>query len=542
MKTLLLPLLLCAAPALSADAIDDLIENGREKLATGDVDAALEFFNQADGLEKGALRSRMWVLRAHFEKGEQIFDAFDEVDKLASNGKGADIDYLYGMGSYFKAKLFVSQGVTDSSVTFAFADAQSYLSKATDANGEKFYDAWFPLAESCWLNSDLDSAAAAAAQAIQVRPKDPAMEFLAGEIALSQGTALNASDAKAAKGKFESAASYFETALGKIKDKKKLNVMAARTLSKLGDCHAWLGDTEAASESYSSSMGLDPGPFNYSASWNTLGLEGFIAMCEAGAKSYESHYGANNSGDATLLWWLGSAYFSAAEHEKCEATYERVVQKWPAFTNSWFYIGMSRYFQEDYDGTVDAWHENWKADATDLVRSFQGNYELNLQILSFVLAKCAEKGQPPGREPAYNVKAAFLAEVRCAIDAENWVHWNDWGLFGRDGGQFLFNRNEKPEDRRVAMKLFEDSWAAYQRAMEMAPDKPHLKNDGAVLLHYYLEREYDKAIELYDAAFAQASELLESGQEWSEEDRNLLETAKRDARNNKALLLKKMEK
>ena len=112
--------------------------------------------------------------------------------------------------------------------------------------------------------------------------------------------------------------------------------------------------------------------------------------------------------------------------------------------------------------------------------------------------------------------------------------------FARDGGAFLARRNSKSADRETAVQLWEASWKAYQDAWKLAPDKPHLYNDGAVLLHYYLEREYDHAFELYDKAYEMASAQLEEGG-LSEEDRALVELAKRDSKDNAEKLRKKIE-
>ena len=537
---LLLPLLLAGMPGYAADHIDDLIAQGRAQLDKGDTVGALEFFDQADAEEDGALRTRMWVLRAHFEQGAQIMDAFDEVDALASKNEGPDLDYLYGMGSYFKAKKYMSEGVQDNTVRFAMGDAQGFLAKATSADAKKYYDAWYPLAEAAWMNQDPGAALLAVEQAVEVRPEDPAVRFLHGRILFSLYTATKAEDEEAAAKRLDASIVAFGDVLDLLGEPKHHAAMAAEALKQLAIAQQWKGETDAAIESYAASIGWDPNIHDYGTYWTSLELEGFIGMLEQAAANYTSNYGADNSGDATMLWWLGSAYHSASKYEECEATYLKVAEKWPAYTNSWFYVGISRYFREDYDGAIEAWHENWKADATDLVRSIQSNQQLYLDIVSFVIGKCAEKGQPPGRKGEYNVKAAFLAEVRCAVDGENWVFWNDWGLFARDGGAFLARRNSKPADKKTAQDLFEAAWSAYAEAMKLAPDKPHLYNDAAVILQYYLERDYDRAFELYDEAYALAAEQLEAGN-LSEEDRALAELAKRDSKNNSAALKKKIE-
>ncbi len=540
---LLLPLAGTPTPTLHvapSDAIDELIAEGRSKLDQGDPQGALEFFNQADAETHGELRTRMWVLRAHFEEGRQIMDAFDEVDRLSQENDSPDLDYLYGMGSYFKAKKYIAEGVKDNSVKFAYADAQSFLTKATRADARRYYDAWYPLADAAWMNQDLKTAGQAIEQAVEVRPKDPAVRFLQGRILFSQYTATKARDEKGAAAKLDASVSALRQAAELVTDPKRQATLLASIQRELGIALQWQGDVEGAQEAYAISMGWDPTLSNYQSLWTSLQLEPFIATLEKAEKLYAEHYGSKNPGDATMLWWLGSAYSSAGKYEESERTFLTVLDKWPAYTNSWFYIALSRYYREDYDGAIEAWHENWKASRSDLVNSINANAELNLKILSFVIGKCAEKGQGPRGQGEYNVKADFLCEVRCAAAPDNWKFWNDWGLFARDGGAFLAERNSKPEDRKTAFELYETSWKAYNEAIRLAPDKPHLYNDAAVVLHYYLERDYDQARELYEKAYAMAEKLLADGN-LSDEDRALAETARRDSKSNLAELEKKLE-
>ena len=112
LTTLLVSTLLSASPTLApASALevlqegqhaDDLIARGRALLDAGELDGALELFEQADAESKGTLSTRMWVLRVWFAQ-DRINDAFNQTDALAENNKGPDLDYLYGMGSFLKA-------------------------------------------------------------------------------------------------------------------------------------------------------------------------------------------------------------------------------------------------------------------------------------------------------------------------------------------------------------------------------------------------------------------------------------------------------
>ena len=90
---------------------------------------------------------------------------------------------------------------------------------------------------------------------------------------------------------------------------------------------------------------------------------------------------------------------------------------------------------------------------------------------------------------------------------------------------------ESPER---AQEYWLRSLAAYERAYSIAPDKPHLLNDRAVVMHYDIGEDIPGAKKLYEATCTQARELLAG--ELSEKDRRLASTALEDALANLAAL------
>ncbi len=546
---LLLPLCLSiipVAPGLQADTVDDLIRRGRAELDAGRVERALELFQQADAETGGGLASRVWVLRTMFEQGERLNDAFDAVDALSRDHAGPALDYLYGIGSYFKARKLESQGVRDNSVPYAYMDTVSFLSKTVEADAQRFYDAWYPLADAAYRGAKYELASDAVLQAIERRPKDPTRHHLAGLAAFRLYQKLGPTDEQAAQAQLEKSIASLRTArdLAGTPDKQDAGavVLVGDIQLDLGLALHFQGNMEQALECYSDSIGWNPGGFDYQKYWSSLGLEGFTTCLEAGARKYGERFGTEPVADATLLWWLGSAYCAAKRYQECEQTYLKVIQKWPAFANSWYYVGLSRYHRGEYEGAIQAWHENWKASPEDLVASLSGNAEFNTQILTWLIGECERRTRGDEEregEPGYLLRATFLCEVRCAVQKGNWEFWDNWGLFAREGGAFLESRG-KQQDREWSGKLYAQSLAAYEEALRLAPDKPHLYNDAAVILHYYLERDYERAMELYRQALAMATEQL-AGEGLSEEERDLVQTAKRDSKTNIARLERKLE-
>jgi len=551
LTTLLVSTLLSASPTFAPTSAlevlqegqhaDDLIARGRALLDAGELDGALELFEQADAESKGMLSTRMWVLRVWFAQ-DRINDAFNQTDALAENNKGPDLDYLYGMGSFLKAKKYIAENVPSNTTGFALQDAQTFLTKALAAAPDKYYDAWLPLAEAAWLNQDPASAAKAAEQAVKNNPS-PEPLFLQGRILFSHYQVLSANEETADQAGAALAASVaaFRSAIASVKPKPEEAGRLGDMYKNLGLALQYAEDAPGAEEAYAETLSWNPNTFDFGTYWGSLGPEAFTRVLSDGAARFTKRWGAKTSSDATLVWWLGYAQFSSGSHEEAEANFTSAVEKWPAYMNSYFYIGMARYHRADYAGASQAWREHWTRNPGDLVGMVNSNPDLYRNVIVYTQGKCAEQGQPPlGMKPALNLEAAFLGEVLCAVDASKSKYWNDLGLFSRDGGAYLRARDKKGDDSE-AQRLFERALVAYERALELAPDSPHLYNDQAVVLHYYLERDYETAMELYEKSNAMAVAQLESG-DLDKGEQGLVEIAKRDSADNIRKLKRKLER
>ena len=81
---------------------------------------------------------------------------------------------------------------------------------------------------------------------------------------------------------------------------------------------------------------------------------------------------------------------------------------------------------------------------------------------------------------------------------------------------------------------------AGERSLELDPKDPNFLNDTAVMLHYYLKREYDRVELLYTQSNARAIEEL-ARTDLSADDRAVREIAKRDSADNLRRLRKWQE-
>jgi tetratricopeptide (TPR) repeat protein len=75
--------------------------------------------------------------------------------------------------------------------------------------------------------------------------------------------------------------------------------------------------------------------------------------------------------------------------------------------------------------------------------------------------------------------------------------WSNLGFACRDLGAMV-----EREDKTEAMKLFEESFAAYKQAIVHSPDDARIQNDCGLMLVYHLHREPEFAVKQFEKAIA----------------------------------------
>ena len=139
-------------------------------------------------------------------------------------------------------------------------------------------------------------------------------------------------------------------------------------------------------------------------------------------------------------------------------------------------------------------------------------------------------GNQARTQPARNLEAAWLSELRAEVRPEDPTAWNDIGLFYRDAGDALI-RDRSEAKQRERFEHYEKSLAAYRRALELAPDDPAYLNDTAVVLHYCFEKDLEEAKRMYLRSTERAQEEL-ARTDLRPELREVYQIALRDSRNN----------
>lgn len=524
------------------DVVDDLLAAGQQKLIAGDIAGALEAFNQAHGHTQGAARTEVWVLRAQMESGRKN-DAMNRADMLEGKGElpAVDADYLRGTFAYLTAEELIAAGTRNANPMFHYQESREALGKALAAQPDAYPDAWRTLAWACRKADEGEAAEVAVRGALARLADDPRTNLLGAEVLVANHAAAVASEdeavASAAKERVHEGIGLAERAVKLFGDDRKAAPSIASAHLQRGVAALWLGDKELAAGAYAAAIESDPTQVDFGSLWNSFQDVDqrpgpFVALLADGAARFERRWGKATNADSTLLWWLGFGEFTLAKYEGAEQHFIAAVEKFPAYANSWWYAGMCRYYRQDYAGAAQHWRQNWASSAENLVATVTSNLGQNDPILAYVEGKLMEAGDA--------ATASFIAQVRCGASPTNDRVWNNLGLFCRDAGDNLKRSGKDGDDHKTVAEYYELANSAYERANELAPNKPYYLNDWAVILHYCLDRDHQRALEMYANATELAERMLKQGG-LSDEEKGLVEIALRDSKNNRAQLVRLLE-
>jgi tetratricopeptide (TPR) repeat protein len=134
------------------------------------------------------------------------------------------------------------------------------------------------------------------------------------------------------------------------------------------------------------------------------------------------------------------------------------------------------------------------------------------------------------------VDAGRLCAAQANAAPETTRYWNNVGLFYRDAGDELGRDRKEAADPETQQKYYEKALEGYERALALEPENPALLNDTAVVLHYCLERELERAGEMYKRSTEWAKIELARA-DLTPDERELFQTALKDSQNN----LKRLE-
>jgi len=529
------------SPELRAAEASRLVGEGRKLLDEKRPADAQVLFEQAVALDDG-LTQRTWLLRSWMDQGRSN-DTLDQLDALQHAGEtGTALTYLYGMAFARRADTLLADNVQDSSLQMNLLDATTFLKKALDADAASYPDAYPALARAAWLTQDLELSRWAADHAVAAYPDDPAAWVTRGRSCMGRFLELREADPATADAAWEEAVTSLANAVRLFGAPTKPSDVAALTnaATELGNAYLWKEKAALATDAYATAAAWSPDAFAYDQARQGLAAApaaesdtpvGFRAALEEAAKRIEARGAADDPRTSTLFWWLGYARFAEADWEGSETGFTQALARRPDIANAWFYIALGRQYRHDSAGALAAIHTGWDIDPVAMVTATAAASG-SLRGYEDLIGWCAEQTQ--------NLEAAFLAEIMAQAFPGEPRHWNNLGLFLRDEGERLEiaaykNKTPEPEEALLA-DLYGRAFAAYERALALNPDDPQLINDTALMLHYHLGRDLDRAEAMYRRAIElAAARLAESG--LSEYDRARFERSHKEATDNLDYLL-----
>lgn len=528
----------CSGPRNDAlaepDPVDALIAEGRLLLREGEADEALHRFEQASERDGASAESRVWLVRGWLAQ-DRIDDSLQATDELAAAGAPQpDLDYLYGLGFHARAARAVASGSGNAYTQGEFEDALRFLSKAIEADGDRYADAWLPLAESSWYAQDLPGATEAVLRAVELEPEVPAAHLMHGRIAFSRYSQARdeGASAEVLDARWQEALDAFAAArrTGLERGDDGGRAQACEAARQIGMLRVWKEDLDGAAVAFGDAMVLDPWTTDYNGVIGYVGLERFVDQVERARAEL-----ADRDDDSPLLlaWWAGFGQFGLGRMAEAERSFTAVIEGHPDFAGSaWYYLFRASYGQRSFADAVAALRTSWHQDPDGLAALLESDRDINLAILEYLVGWLVdEEKQPDGARPR---EAAILAEIMTRMKPDEARYWNNLGLFLRDAGEAL--ELERPAPREEDLQpLWEQAYAAYEHTLELEPDNAGYLNDTAVMLQYHLNRDLDRAAEMY----ARAAELAAA--ELARDDlpaaqREWMRTAERDAHNNLKLL------
>ncbi len=167
-------------------------------------------------------------------------------------------------------------------------------------------------------------------------------------------------------------------------------------------------------------------------------------------------------------------------------------------------VAQKAWFDGDRE-TKEAWEAaaNAQKAFVEALRSEPGNRaaEVALTSLGTLVGTKAQDVDPLslGPEDMAHIRDYF-GDLAPYFEIAEW--WNNFALFSRDTGVAAAAAG----DMERARELWEQSYQAYEQAIAIDPNDARMTNDTGLMLLYHLERDLDRAEELFERAWEMGSE------------------------------------
>lgn len=437
-------------------------------------------------------------------------DAVGHFSRAYSTQKSAAIELDLARALHGQAMTKLAEG--DGQVAdMALIDARRFYEQAGDAL--KSADAWWGAGQVAIARYDDADAVHCFGRALNIDPKHvPSLIGLGGVRFRLYVQAAPADPIAAREEKKQSEDAY--RAILAIDPKNAIGMNGLGWLAKQ------TGETEDAISWFHKSLAADP-------SQN----DSFVNLCQLLSETRESkerlvklldtvvdgaRKGATTEAGkltlATAFYYRGKARMLARDYDKAKADFGEATRLEPQFkTDCGLQIAKGKIADGDHDAAAKMLTELAQADRDLLIRCIQSDpkaADVAVAISSIADAKYKANDMDGARE-MFRLAAEGLGNHA--------GFWNNYALLARDTNHF------------------EEAYVAYETALALDPANPALLNDTAVVLHYNLRRDFDRARSLYERAIEEGNRVLDdpNTDSFAQESATI---ALRDATNNLRLL------
>lgn len=277
----------------------------------------------------------------------------------------------------------------------------------------------------------------------------------------------------------------FERLLSKAQNKSDVSV-------KLADLHTWRGRTEAALIILNNALLSDPNNITLYQRLNNLGSQN-RNLHVATLKQLTNEL----PGEATPLWYYGEALYYQAYETRIAADFIKAMN---SLDEAERVFEQASQLNKNYQNSCQEW-----ITLTQLQRVWTLRSEGRLNDACSALLVIAKRHTnlleelPEGENLANaisyivydfvkqeNLRSAtsFLTSI-CQIKDANAAWLNNLGFFNRELGVEALEAGNSLDAKRY----FDDSYAAYSRCVELAPEDVRYTNDRALIAAYYLDQD-----------------------------------------------------
>lgn len=373
-------------------------------------------------------------------------------------------------------------------------------------------DAILILAQTLYLLGD-EAAVATAEEAARRHPQHPGPAILLGRIAADRCRELHRK--LAADGPDEALQQQLavqrKAAQAAYRQAAALDPARPFPHIALADLAIWDGDSAAAVAHCIDALAIDPdAAVNHAWIEQHLDWQQRRDLFGTALQRYRQTSAPSLQKAATLRFYQARALYDGKQFADALSAFEQVLADNPGYTNAAYYATFAAWWQHDEDRAERhaALYAGANARAfADVIRALPDEQRADTAAIVKYLGDRAYKAARLDRSRDIN------HVIACLLDSAD--AWNNYAFLCRE------------------TKAYEQSFAAYESAMEKEPESPQLLNDAAVILQYHLPsaEHLQQARSMYLRAVQLAEQQLDD-QQLTPERRRRAEQARSDAQAN----------